>query len=91
MATSLEDIATLPMLRLPVSLLTGTQITPPVGSGYSQLTVMNGNPVDAVFKLVDVDSGNTLRFMYVRANDNLTSYVDFWCMEGKEGRAYPAG
>jgi hypothetical protein len=19
------------------------------------------------------------------------SYVDFWCMEGKEGRAYPAG
>lgn len=70
--TSLEEIATLPDLRLPVSLPTGTQITPPVGRGYSQLTVKNGNSVDAVFKLVDVDTGQTLRFMYVQANDNLT-------------------
>lgn len=72
LATSLEGIATLPALQLPVSLPTGTQITPPVGSGYSQLTVKNGNPVDAVFKLVDVNSGQTLRFLYVQANDNLT-------------------
>jgi hypothetical protein len=72
LATSLEGVATLPTLRLPVTLPTGTQITPPIGSGYSQLTVKNGNPVDAVFKLVDVNSGQTLRFMYVQANDNLT-------------------
>ncbi|MGF1518956.1 MAG: hypothetical protein ACFCVB_14310 [Nodosilinea sp.] len=71
-AESLEGIATLPTLRLPVSLPTGTQITPPIGSGYSQLTVKNGNPVDAVFKLVDVNSGQTLRFMYVQANEDLT-------------------
>jgi hypothetical protein len=71
MAVSLDSIAT---LRLPVSLLTGTQIMPSVGSGYSQLTVKNGNPVDAVFKLVDVDSGKTLQFMYVRSNDNLAVY-----------------
>ncbi|MBE9107893.1 hypothetical protein IQ273_00440 [Nodosilinea sp. LEGE 07298] len=71
-AASLDGIATLPTLRLPVSLPTGTHVTPPIGSGYSQLTVKNGNPVDAVFKLVDVNSGQTLRFMYVQANDNLT-------------------
>jgi hypothetical protein len=72
LANSLEGIATLHALQLPVSLPTGTQISPPVGSGYSQLTVKNGNPVDAVFKLVDIPSGQTLRFMYVQANDTLT-------------------
>jgi hypothetical protein len=65
-------MTTLPSLWLPVSLPTGTKITPSIGSGYSQLTVKNGNPVDAVFKLVDVNSGQTLRFMYVQTNDNLT-------------------
>lgn len=69
---SLEEIATLPDLRLSVSLPTGTQISPPVGSGYSQLTVTNGNSVDAVFKLVDINTDQTLRFMYVQANDRLT-------------------
>ncbi|OKH43524.1 hypothetical protein NIES30_24690 [Phormidium tenue NIES-30] len=61
----------MPSLRLPVSLPTGTQITPPIGSGYGQLTVKNGNPVDAVFKLVDAN-GETLRFVYVRANEDVT-------------------
>lgn len=72
LSTSLSGIATLPSLRLPVSLPTGTQITPPVGSGYSQLTVKNGNAFDAVFKLVDANSGETLRFVYVRANEDIT-------------------
>lgn len=72
MAASLDGITTLPTLRLPVSLPTGTRITPPIGSSYSQLTVKNGNPVDAVFKLVDVNSGQILRFMYVQANEDLT-------------------
>ncbi|MFQ4136394.1 hypothetical protein PGN35_008740 [Nodosilinea sp. PGN35] len=71
-APSLEAVTTLPTLRLPVSLPTGTQIAPPSGSGYSQLTVKNGNPVDAVFKLVDRASGKTLRFVYVRANEDIT-------------------
>ncbi|MBD2234796.1 hypothetical protein [Phormidium tenue] len=71
LSTSLTEIATLPSLRLPVSLPTGTQITPPIGSGYGQLTVKNGNPVDAVFKLVDAN-GETLRFVYVRANEDVT-------------------
>lgn len=72
LSTSLSGIATLRSLRLPVSLPTGTQITPPVGSGYSQLTVKNGNALDAVFKLVDANSGQTLRFVYVRANEDVT-------------------
>jgi hypothetical protein len=72
LSLSLESLTELSPLSLPVSLPTGTQITPPVGSGYSQLTVKNGNPVDAVFKLVDIPSGQTLRFMYVQANDTLT-------------------
>jgi len=72
MAISLEAMTTLPSLRLPVSLPTGTQITPPLGTGYSQLTVRNGNPVDAVVKLVDTASGQTLRFVYVQANEDIT-------------------
>jgi hypothetical protein len=72
LSTSLAGMATLPSLRLPVSLPTGTELAPPVGSGYSQLTVKNGNPFDAVFKLVDTASGKTLRFVYVRANEDVT-------------------
>ncbi|MBD2110325.1 MULTISPECIES: hypothetical protein [Cyanophyceae] len=72
LSTSVAGIATLPSLRLPVSLPTGTQITPPVGSGYGQLTVKNGNAFDAVFKLVDANSGQALRFVYVRANEDVT-------------------
>jgi hypothetical protein len=26
-----------------------------------------------------------------RIDQTSQSYVDFWCMKGKEGRAYPAG
>jgi hypothetical protein len=72
LAPTLEGLAEAPMLRLPVSLPTGTQITPPLGEGSSQLTVKNGNPVDAVFKLVDRASGQTLRFVYVQANQEVT-------------------
>lgn len=71
LAPSLAGMATLPSLRLPVSLPTGTELAPPVGSGSSQLTVKNGNAVDAVFKLVDTASGKTLRFVYVRANEDI--------------------
>ncbi|MBD2108799.1 hypothetical protein [Nodosilinea sp. FACHB-13] len=72
LSTSLAETASLPSLRLPISLPTGTQITPPIGSGYGQLTVKNGNALDAVFKLVDANSGQTLRFVYVRANEDIT-------------------
>lgn len=71
LAPSLQALGNLSTLRLPVSLPTGTELAPSIGSGYSQLTIKNGNPVDAVFKLVDLNSGQTLRFMYVQANDNL--------------------
>lgn len=71
-ASSLQELGNLSALRLPVSLPTGTELAPSIGSGYSQLTVKNGNPIDAVFKLVDLNSGQTLRFMYVQANDTLT-------------------
>ena len=62
----------LPALRLPVSLPTGTLIKPSQGSGRSQLLVRNGNPEDAVVKLVDRASGQTLRFVYVQANQEVT-------------------
>ncbi|ASC70754.1 hypothetical protein XM38_017000 [Halomicronema hongdechloris C2206] len=68
-APSLAQLATPPELRLPVSLANGTDIEPPRGqSGYSQLTIANGNDVDAVAKLVDAASGQTLRVVYVQAH-----------------------
>jgi hypothetical protein len=70
--TLLRDLKKLLALRLPVSLPTGTELAPPIGNGHSQITVKNGNPVDAVFKLVDIPAGETLRFMAVQANDQLT-------------------
>jgi len=71
-AASLAKLTTPPELRLPVSLANGTNIQPPQGeSGYSQLTIENGNTVDAVAKLVDATSGQTLRFVYVKANDTV--------------------
>ncbi|MFH7245857.1 MAG: hypothetical protein ACHWZW_23770 [Spirulina sp.] len=72
LSPSLRDLKTLSALHMPVSLPTGTELAPPIGNGYSQITVKNGNPVDAVFKLVDAASGETLRFMAVQANDQLT-------------------
>lgn len=71
-APSLAKLATPPELRLPVSLANGTEIQPPRGeSGYSQLTIENGNTVDAVVKLVDATSGQTLRFVYVKAHETV--------------------
>ncbi len=67
----LLKLAALPALRLPVSLPTGTLIEPSQGGGRSQLLVKNGNPEDAVVKLVDVASGKTLRFVYVQANQEV--------------------
>lgn len=72
LSPALSDLKTLSVMHLPVSLPTGTELAPPMGRGYSQLTINNGNPVDAVFKLVDALSGETLRFMAVQANDRLT-------------------
>ena len=72
LAPWIQDLKEMSALHLPVSLPTGTELMPSIGSGYSQMTVKNGNPVDTVFKLVDVESGQTLRFMYVQANDQLT-------------------
>jgi hypothetical protein len=68
----LLKLAALPALRLPVSLPTGTLIEPSQGGGRSQLLVKNGNSEDAVFKLVDRASGQTLRFVYVQANQEVT-------------------
>jgi hypothetical protein len=68
----LLKLAALPALRLPVSLPTGTLIEPSQGGGRSQLLVKNGNPEDAVVKLVDRASGQTLRFVYVQANQEVT-------------------
>jgi len=49
-----------------------THITPPQGQGRGTLKVLNGNPSDAAVKLVDRTSGQTLRFVYVRANQQVT-------------------
>lgn len=57
----------------PVSLANGTNITPPQGSqGLGSLRVINGTTDDAVAKLVDSVSGKTYRFVYVRANHEVT-------------------
>ncbi|MEM7793454.1 MAG: hypothetical protein AAF579_03260 [Cyanobacteria bacterium P01_C01_bin.118] len=61
------------LLRLPVSLENGTDIVPVQGVvGYSQLTIDNGENRDAAVKLTDRDSGETLRFVYVKANSQIT-------------------
>ncbi|HEY9878783.1 MAG TPA: hypothetical protein V6D29_10025 [Leptolyngbyaceae cyanobacterium] len=73
LALPLTQLADLPTLRLPISLANGTDIEPPQGErGYSKLTVENGNSVDAVVKLVDQATGRTLRFVYVKAGEEVT-------------------
>lgn len=55
--------------KSPISLANATNIIPPQDlHGLSQLKVSNGTIYDAVVKLVDSKSGNTQRFVYVRAN-----------------------
>lgn len=59
--------------RLPVSLANGTNVlSPQKTGGYSQLTVENGNPIDALVKLVDQASGQTVRLVYVQARQEAT-------------------
>lgn len=70
---NLDAIAPPEALRLPVSLPNGTDLQPPTGqAGYSLLTIDNGNPMDAVAKLVDYETGQTVRFVYVGANQTVT-------------------
>jgi hypothetical protein len=67
-----DTLASPAILRLPVSLPNGTDIAPPLqGTGYSQLTIDNGNSVDAVAKLVDRNTGFTVRFVYVKARQKV--------------------
>lgn len=71
--SSIEHSPDLSLLRPPVSLETGTDIAPVKGEpGYSQLTIDNGEGRDAVVKLTDRDSGETLRFVYVKARSQVT-------------------
>ena len=56
-----------------VRLPTGTRIEPDVEvSGPSELTVSNGTRSDAAVRLVNMDSGNTARFVYIAAGDDFT-------------------
>ena len=71
--SSLEHSPDLSLLRPPVSLENGTAIEPEQGvAGYSQLTIDNGENRDAVVKLTDRESGDTLRFVYVKARSKVT-------------------
>jgi hypothetical protein len=73
MPSTLASLTTPPSLNLPVSLANGSQIAPPQGpSGHSELTIENGNDVDAVVKLVDPATQKTLRFVYVQAGQSVT-------------------
>jgi hypothetical protein len=59
--------------RLPISLANGTHVLPPQKTGgYSQLTIENGNPTDALVKLVDQASGQTVRLVYVQSKQEAT-------------------
>ncbi|MFB2877787.1 hypothetical protein ACE1CC_13110 [Aerosakkonemataceae cyanobacterium BLCC-F46] len=59
--------------RSPISLPNGTNIIPPQNlEGYGVLTVDNGTDRDAVVKLIDRNSGDTLRFVYVQAKHQVT-------------------
>ena len=59
--------------RSPISLPNGTNLIPPLNlQGYANLTVNNGTPRDAAVKLVDTVSGETIRFVYVQANHDVT-------------------
>ncbi|MBD0346746.1 MAG: hypothetical protein ICV63_18355 [Coleofasciculus sp. Co-bin14] len=59
--------------RSPISLPNGTELILPQDlQGRGNLTVNNGTPRDAVVKLVDSASGETIRFVYVQANHDAT-------------------
>lgn len=59
--------------RAPVSLPNGTNLIPPQDlQGHGNLTVNNGTPRDAVVKLIDSVSGETIRFVYIQANHDTT-------------------
>lgn len=59
--------------RSPISLPNGTNLIPPQDwQGHGNLRVDNGTSRDAVVKLVDRDSGDTLHFVYVQANHEVT-------------------
>ncbi len=69
---TLKPASALSSSRSPISLPNGTNLTPPQGlQGYANLTVNNGTPHDAVVKLVDSASGQTIRFVYVQANHDV--------------------
>lgn len=71
--SSLEHSPDLSLLRPPVSLENGADIAPVQGvAGYSQLTIDNGEGRDAVVKLTDRASGDTLRYVYVQARSRVT-------------------
>ncbi|NEQ51725.1 MAG: hypothetical protein F6K11_16555 [Leptolyngbya sp. SIO3F4] len=71
--SSLEHSPDLSLLRPPVSLENGADITPIQGVvGYSRLTIDNGESRDAVVKLMDRASGETLRYVYVKAHSQVT-------------------
>ncbi|MBE9137729.1 hypothetical protein IQ254_11085 [Nodosilinea sp. LEGE 07088] len=70
---NLDAIAPPETLRLPVSLPNGADLQSPAGNtGHSLLTIDNSNSADAVAKLVDRETGRTVRFVYVRANQKVT-------------------
>jgi hypothetical protein len=55
------------------SLTNGENIAPPSGeTGLGTLKVINGTHDDAAIKLVDRNSGKTHRFVYLRANRDIT-------------------
>jgi hypothetical protein len=59
--------------RSPISLPNGTNLIPVQDlQGRGSLTVNNGTPRDAVVKLVDSVSGETIRLVYVQANHDAT-------------------
>jgi len=67
--TTLTTLAT----RTSVSLANSANITSPSGeTGLGTLKVINGTYQDAAIKLVDHNSGKTYRFVYIRANHDIT-------------------
>lgn len=73
LVSALAHAPDLSLLRPPVSLDNGADVAPAQGvAGYSKLTIDNGNGRDAVVKLSDLDSGDTLRFVYVKARSQVT-------------------
>lgn len=66
--TKFPSASTTMITQALVSLANGTEITPPLKmTGSGTLKVINGTRQDAAIKLVDRNSGQTYRFVYIRA------------------------